>query len=28
HEQVKNKIPEEHSKATIEWFNNIKSRQV
>ncbi len=28
HEQVKNKIPEEHSQKTIEWFNNIKSRQV
>ena len=26
HEQVSNKIPEEHAKATIEWFNNIKSR--
>ena len=26
HEQVRNKIPEEHSKATIEWFNNSKSR--
>jgi Rrf2 family protein len=26
HEQVRNKIPEEHGKATIEWFNNIKSR--
>ena len=26
HEQVGNKIPEEHGKATIEWFNNIKSR--
>ena len=26
HEQVKNKIPKEHEKATIEWFNNIKSR--
>ena len=26
HEQVSNKIPEEHSKATIEWFNNSKSR--
>lgn len=26
HEQVNNKIPEEHSKATIEWFNNIRSR--
>ncbi len=26
HEQVRNKIPEEHSKATIEWFNNTKSR--
>lgn len=26
HEQVSNKIPEEHGKATIEWFNNIKSR--
>jgi DNA-binding IscR family transcriptional regulator len=28
HDQVKNKIPEEHSKATIEWFNNTKSRKV
>jgi Rrf2 family protein len=26
HEQVNNKIPEEHSKAMIEWFNNAKSR--
>lgn len=26
HEQVNNKIPKEHSKATIEWFNNIRSR--
>lgn len=26
HEQVKNKIPEDHIKATIEWFNNTKSR--
>jgi len=26
HDQVKNKIPEEHSKATIEWFNNTKVR--
>ena len=26
YEQVSNKIPEEHAKATIEWFNNIKSR--
>lgn len=26
HEQVYNKIPEEQSKATIEWFNNPKSR--
>jgi len=26
HEQVSRKIPEEHGKATIEWFNNIKSR--
>lgn len=26
HEQVKNKIPKEHSEATIEWFNNPKSR--
>jgi len=25
-EQVNNKIPEEHAKATIEWFNNPKSR--
>lgn len=24
HEQVENKIPKEHSKATIEWFNNTK----
>ncbi|WP_278321721.1 hypothetical protein [Clostridium homopropionicum] len=24
HEQVKIKILEEHSKATIEWFNNTK----
>ena len=24
YEQVKNKLPEEHSKATIEWFNNSK----
>lgn len=23
HEQVKNKIPEKHRKATIEWFNSI-----
>jgi Rrf2 family protein len=28
HEQLKNKIPEEHSKKAIEWFNDIKSRQV
>jgi len=26
HTQVNNKIPEEHSKATIEWFNNIRSK--
>jgi len=26
HEQVSNKIPEEHGKATIEWFNNLRSR--
>ncbi|MDF2943181.1 MAG: Rrf2 family transcriptional regulator [Herbinix sp.] len=26
HEQVRNKIPEENSKATIEWFNNIRSK--
>jgi Rrf2 family protein len=26
YEQVKNKLPEEHSKATIEWFNAIKSK--
>ena len=26
HEQVNNKIPKEHGKATIEWFNNNKSR--
>jgi DNA-binding IscR family transcriptional regulator len=26
HDQVKHKIPKEHSKATIEWFNNAKSR--
>jgi len=26
HEQVNNKIPEGHSKATIEWFNNIRSK--
>ena len=26
HEQVKNKIPEDHSKATIEWFNNVNLR--
>jgi len=26
HEQVSNKIPEDHGKATIEWFNNPKSR--
>jgi DNA-binding IscR family transcriptional regulator len=24
-EQVNNKIPEEHAKATIEWFNHSKS---
>jgi Rrf2 family protein len=27
HEQVANKIPEEQVKATIEWFNNSKSRK-
>ena len=26
YEQVKNKVPEEHGKAIIEWFNNSKSR--
>jgi Rrf2 family protein len=26
HEQVDNKVPKEHSKATIEWFNNIRSK--
>lgn len=26
HEQVKNKLPEEHGKATIEWFKNARSR--
>lgn len=26
HKQVKNKIPEDHAKATVEWFNNSKSR--
>ena len=26
HEEVKNKIPDGHGKATIEWFNNTKSR--
>jgi hypothetical protein len=26
YEQVKNKIPEDHAKATFEWFNNAKSR--
>lgn len=26
HEQVKNKVPAEHAKATIEWFNNPKTR--
>lgn len=26
HEQVKSKIPVEHSKATIEWFSNTKQR--
>jgi Rrf2 family protein len=26
HEQVRSKIPEENSKATIEWFNNIRSK--
>ena len=24
HEQVSNKIPEEHRKATVEWFNKLK----
>lgn len=28
YEQVKNKIPEEHAKETIEWFNNNKSRKI
>lgn len=28
HEQVKNKIPEEYSKATAEWFSRIKSKSV
>lgn len=27
HEQVKNKIPREHREATIEWFNDPKSRE-
>ncbi|URZ14392.1 hypothetical protein CLFE_003890 [Clostridium felsineum DSM 794] len=27
HEQVKKKLPDEHSKATIEWFKNVKSRK-
>jgi Rrf2 family protein len=26
HEQVKDKVPEEHKRATIEWFNHAKSR--
>jgi len=26
HEKVTSKIPQEHSQATIEWFNNTKSR--
>jgi DNA-binding IscR family transcriptional regulator len=26
YEQVKNKIPDEHGQATIEWFNNIRSK--
>jgi len=26
HDQVSQKIPEEHGKATFEWFNNTKSR--
>jgi Rrf2 family protein len=26
HEQVYKKIPEEQGKATIEWFNNLRSR--
>mgnify|MGYP001594782515 FL=1 len=26
HEQVSNKIPSEHKKETVEWFNNLKSR--
>ncbi|EKQ53527.1 MAG: putative transcriptional regulator [Clostridium sp. Maddingley MBC34-26] len=26
HDQLKNKIPEEHRKATIKWFNNTKSK--
>jgi DNA-binding IscR family transcriptional regulator len=26
HEQFNDKILKEHGKATIEWFNNIKSR--
>ena len=26
HEQVKNKVPEEHRRATLEWFNHAKSR--
>ena len=28
HEQLSNKIPEEDRKATIEWFNSIKQKQV
>ncbi|MBN7772157.1 Rrf2 family transcriptional regulator [Clostridium aminobutyricum] len=27
HDQVKNKIPEEHSKATMEWFNNTRAKK-
>ena len=26
HEEVKSKIPSEHAKATLEWFNSTKSR--
>lgn len=26
HQQVENKLPEEHIKSTLEWFNNPKSR--
>lgn len=26
HGQVKSKLPEEHRKATLDWFNNTKSR--